>query len=155
MIPKLLTIDDVANRLNRTPRGLWKMLLRGDGPETTRVGRLVYIREDRLSEWIDDNTGRHVEADEVPGGDAHDGAAEGGEMEPAPNHATAAYRARIAAQGAKAARERKAKGRLNALREQQRRAGGGGGSPELRPAAVSETQSEAARRLRAEQAGRG
>lgn len=146
-IPDLLTVPEAAQHARLTERTLWRLIARGVGPAVTRLGGSTYIRTDRLGEWIEDNTTTSAEAD------VEDDKGQADDMGTAPNEATRIYRARIAAQTARSDADRKSKGNVASLREQQRRAGSGSGGTQLRAfAPATELEEEATRARRAEQA---
>jgi hypothetical protein len=46
-----LTKPELANALKRTVRTLDRMILHGDGPPITRIGRTMLFRRDGVPEW--------------------------------------------------------------------------------------------------------
>lgn len=53
MAQKLLTLDDVAERLRRSPAQLRWMRHNNTGPRSAKVAGRVMYREDDLNEWIE------------------------------------------------------------------------------------------------------
>lgn len=49
--PKLLRVNEAAERLNLSPKTIWAMIYRRD-LEVVRIGRAVRIREETLDELI-------------------------------------------------------------------------------------------------------
>lgn len=54
--PKMLTPVEAAARAGISRRSLDSHIARGTGPDVTRIGRRVLIREDRLAAWIESQT---------------------------------------------------------------------------------------------------
>jgi hypothetical protein len=148
-LPRLLTVPETEAFLRLSPQGFLNLRNAAKGPPEAYVGGRVLFREDHLLDWLDQRTTQATDDDSRPSRDPN-GSTAVDELE-APNEATRVYRARIAARKDRADAERKRKGGVAALREQQRRAGSGG--VELRPAAPpTELDAEATRARRAEQA---
>jgi hypothetical protein len=60
--PVWLTFAESAEKARITPRYLHMRIADGTGPEVTKVGRRVLIREDRLDAWLDQQTvGREMQ----------------------------------------------------------------------------------------------
>jgi len=53
MAQKLLTLDDVAERLRRSPAQLRWMRHNNTGPRSAKVAGRVTYREDDLDDWIE------------------------------------------------------------------------------------------------------
>ncbi len=53
MAQKLLTLDDVAERLRRSPAQLRWMRHNNTGPRSAKVAGRVMYREDDLDDWIE------------------------------------------------------------------------------------------------------
>jgi predicted DNA-binding transcriptional regulator AlpA len=51
--PKLLTLDEVADVLRKTPSQLRWMRYKGSGPQSATIGGRVMYRETDVSAWID------------------------------------------------------------------------------------------------------
>lgn len=140
--PELLPLSVAAERVGMTQRGFEALLRRGDGPQVTRLGGRVLVREDMLRLWLDENT-------------APARAMDNESMDDAPNEATRRHRARITKLRQNAEKAREAKGKIAALRRQQQQAAGGGSTAELRPMGVSDREDEQLRARRAEMGARG
>jgi excisionase family DNA binding protein len=52
-MPLLLTVDDAADLLRTTRRGIYAMLERRQLPGVIRIRRRVFIRSAELLEWLD------------------------------------------------------------------------------------------------------
>ncbi len=52
-VGRLLTTEEVAERLRITPNALHQMVCRGAAPPSCRIGRRRLFSEIRLDEWID------------------------------------------------------------------------------------------------------
>ena len=52
-LPTLLTVDETADLLRTTRKGLYVMIARGLLPGVTRLGRRVLLRSDILLDWLD------------------------------------------------------------------------------------------------------
>ena len=50
--PRLHTIDETAARLRVCSRTVWRLIERGSGPPTVRIGRKVFVRSVDLEEWL-------------------------------------------------------------------------------------------------------
>jgi excisionase family DNA binding protein len=50
--PRLHTIDETAARLRVCSRTVWRLIERGTGPPTVRIGRKVFIRSVDLEGWL-------------------------------------------------------------------------------------------------------
>ncbi len=53
---ELLTLREVATKARIGRTTLAEMLARGDGPRVTRIGGRVFVRADRLDDWIESCT---------------------------------------------------------------------------------------------------
>jgi len=64
-MPKLYNIGEASEKSGISKRFLELRLAAGTGPEVTRIGRRVLIREDCLARWIEDQTGEAVAVPEA------------------------------------------------------------------------------------------
>ncbi len=53
MAPKLLTLDEVAEMLRKTPAQMRWMRHNGTGPRSAKLGGRVVYREQDVLDWID------------------------------------------------------------------------------------------------------
>jgi excisionase family DNA binding protein len=53
--PLLLTVDEVADLLRTTRKGVYAMAERGQLPGVRRVGRRLLVRRSELLHWLDHN----------------------------------------------------------------------------------------------------
>jgi excisionase family DNA binding protein len=52
-MPVLLTVDEVASVIRKTPEALYAMVARGQLPGVVRIGRRVLVRQSDLLKWLD------------------------------------------------------------------------------------------------------
>ena len=52
-LPSFLTVDETAEVLRTTRRGVYALIERGQLPGVTRIGRRVLVRADDLLDWLD------------------------------------------------------------------------------------------------------
>ncbi len=52
-LPRLLTVDEIAEVLRTTRRGVYAMAERGQLPGVTRIGRRLLVRADDLLDFLD------------------------------------------------------------------------------------------------------
>jgi excisionase family DNA binding protein len=55
-LPVLLTVDETAEILRTTRKGIYAMIERAQIPGVTRIGRRVLVRSDVLLRWLDQKT---------------------------------------------------------------------------------------------------
>jgi len=58
---RLLTVDEVADRLRTSRKAIYTMLERGQLPGVVRIGRRVLVRDDLLLEWVRQKTAPSLE----------------------------------------------------------------------------------------------
>ncbi len=51
-LPLFLTVDETADLLRKTRKGVYVMIERAQLPGVTRLGRRVLVRRDDLLEWL-------------------------------------------------------------------------------------------------------
>jgi excisionase family DNA binding protein len=51
-LPLFLTVEETAQLLRTTPRGIYAMAERGRLPGTTRIGRRLLVQRDALLGWL-------------------------------------------------------------------------------------------------------
>ena len=56
---RLLTLQEVASRLQVPVRTVYRWRYSGDGPTGLRVGRHVRVRESELERWLDTRQDAH------------------------------------------------------------------------------------------------
>jgi excisionase family DNA binding protein len=49
---RLLTVDETAKRLRVCARTVWRLISKGTGPPTCRVGRKVFVLDEGLEAWL-------------------------------------------------------------------------------------------------------
>ena len=59
-LPLLLTVDDAADLLRTTRRGVYAMVERRQLPGVIRLRRRVLLRSDDLLDWLDQNRAPHA-----------------------------------------------------------------------------------------------
>ena len=52
-LPRFLTVDETAEVLRTTRRGVYAMAERRQLPGVTRIGRRLLVRADDLLDWLD------------------------------------------------------------------------------------------------------
>ena len=51
-LPRLLTMEEVADVLRTSPRAIYAMVGRGQLPGVVRIGRRVLVHADELVDWL-------------------------------------------------------------------------------------------------------
>ena len=54
-LPLLMTVDETAALLRKTPKAIYTMISRGQLPGVTRIGKSVRICRDSLLAWLDES----------------------------------------------------------------------------------------------------